>query len=173
MRVLLEESVDVSRPFEVVRTCFAGDGSWFTPLAAAAEADGTALLTRVGPSWVGGRVAREVRVSFGTHHERGDALVVPISWASSEASGLFPVLNGDILLVPFDAERCRVWLVASYEPPFGQLGGQLDRALLHHIARSTARSFLSWVAESLEETTALDELAKPTDDSGAAQLEDL
>jgi hypothetical protein len=160
MRVLLEESVAVSRPFETVRGRFSGDTSWFTPLATAAEEDGTALLTRVGPSWVGGRLAREVRVSLGQPHERGDALVVPILWASTELSRFFPILNGDILLMPLGAERCRVVLLASYDPPFGELGRQLDSALMRRVAISTARSVLSWVAENLEENTSVVDAAQ-------------
>jgi hypothetical protein len=133
-----------------VRGRFVGDGSWFAPLATAAEEDGEELYFRIGPTWASGRAARKVVVTLGQPHERGDALIVPVSWRSSDLPGLFPVLDGDLELAPLAPERCRVSLSASYLPPFGELGRRLDRALLHRVARSTARSFLARLAESLE-----------------------
>ena len=142
------------RPFEQVRDRFVGDGSWFAPLATAAENDGEDLYFRIGPTWASGRARRTVRVSLGEPHERGDALVVPLAWQSCELPTLFPMLDGDLELAPIDADRCRVTLSASYVPPFGNLGGQLDRALLHRVARSTARSFLARLAKILEDDQA-------------------
>jgi len=151
MRFFLEDSVDVSRPFEAVRERFVSDGTWFAPLASAAEEDGEALYLRMGPSWASGRVAREIRVTLGPPRDRGIAVVVPVSWQSSGLPALFPVLDGDVELLPRNPDYCRVSLFASYVPPFGQLGGQLNRALLHHVAQSTVRSFLVRMAESLED----------------------
>ena len=54
-------------------------------------------------------------------------------------------------LLPLSAKGCRLSLFASYVPPFGQLGGQLDRALLHRVAQSTVRAFLTRVAASFAE----------------------
>jgi hypothetical protein len=154
MRFFLEDFADVSRPFEAVKDRLVGDGRWFAPLASAAEKDGEALYFRIGPSWANGRMAREVRVSLGPPRKRGDALVVPLSWESSGLRGFFPVLDGDVELAPLDPDRCRVTLSATYVPPFGELGRQLDRAVLHRVARSTVRSFLARVAGSLEDEKA-------------------
>ena len=151
MRFFLQDFADVSCSFEATRGRFVGDGRWFAPLASAAEEDGEALYLRVGPSWASGRVAHEVRATLGPPHERGDAVVVPVSWESSELPGLFPALDGDLELSPRDPDRCRVTFSASYVPPLGELGRQLDRALLHRVARSTVSSFLSRVAGSLED----------------------
>ena len=150
MRFLLEDSVDVSCSFEAVRERFVGEEAWFAQLASAAEDEGEALL-KIGPSWASGRVAREVRVTLGPPRDRGVTLVLPISWQSSELPGLFPVLEGEVELLALDSGRCRVSLFVSYVPPFGQLGGYLDRALLHRVAWSTLRSFLVRLAESLEQ----------------------
>ena len=151
MRFFLEDSVEVSRPFEAVREYFVSDGTWFAPLASAAEEDSEALYLRIGPSWASGRVAREVRVTLGPSRDCGVTVVVPVSWQSSGLSALFPVLDGDVELLPLSPDHCRVSLFASYLPPFGQVGGQLNRALLHRVAQSTVRSFLARVAESLED----------------------
>jgi hypothetical protein len=150
LRLLLEEFTDVPRPIAVARARLVGDEGWFAPLATAAEEDGQALCVRIGPTWASGRAARNVRVNLGVPHERGEALVVPLAWRSSELPGLFPVLDGDLELAPVDPDQCRLTLSASYVPPFGELGRQLDRAVLHRVARSTARSFVARVAASLE-----------------------
>jgi hypothetical protein len=117
MRFFLQDFADVSRSFEATRGRFVGDGRWFAPLASAAEEDGEALYFRVGPPWASGRVAHEVRVTLGPPHDRRDAVVVSVSWESSELPGLFPVLDGDLELSPRDPDRCRVRFSASYVPP--------------------------------------------------------
>jgi len=150
LRLLLQEFTDIPRSLAVARARLVGDEGWFAALATAAEEDGEALYLRIGPTWASGRAARKVKVTLGVPHERGEALVVPLAWRSSELPGLFPVLDGDLDLAPVDPDSCRLTLSASYVPPFGELGRQLDRALLHRVARSTARSFLARVAASLE-----------------------
>jgi len=149
--ILLEDFADISRPLEVVREHFVGDGQWLAPLVSAAEEDGEELHLRIGPSWATGRVAREVLVTLGPPRERGDALVVPLAWEPSGLPALFPVLEGDLELAPLGPARCRLTLSASYIPPLGELGRQLDRALLHRVARSTVRSFLARLTRSLED----------------------
>jgi hypothetical protein len=151
VHIFLEESVDVSRPLEAVRGRFLGDGSWFVPFATIAEEGGEALYLRVGPSWANLQAARQVRVTLGPPHSRGDAMVVPLSWQASALPGLFPVLEGDLEVAPLDPERCRVTLTASYVPPLGEVGRQLDHVLLHRVAHSTVRAFLDRVADQLEE----------------------
>jgi len=76
-------------------------------------------------------------------------VVVGLGWQPSSFQALFPVLNGDIELAPIDG-GCRLTLSASYVPPLGEFGSHLDRALLHRVAQSTVRSFLSQVATSLQ-----------------------
>ena len=106
MRFFLEDSVEVSRPFEAVREHFVSDGTWFVPLASAAEEDGEALYLRIGPSWASGRVARKVRVTLGPPRDRGVTVVVPVSWQSSGLPALFPVLDGDVELLPLNPDHC-------------------------------------------------------------------
>ena len=149
MRVFLQESVEVSRPFGEVQDHVASGGIWLAPLARAAEEDGAALYLRVGPSWAGAQATRKVRVTLGPPYNREETLVVPLSWRTTTLSKLFPVLEGDLEIAPLGPERCRLTLTASYEPPLGEFGHQLDKTLLHHIANSTVRAFLDRVADRL------------------------
>jgi len=115
-------------------------------LASAAAEDGETLQMRIGPSWAGGRLTRDVRVTIGPPRNRANALVIPLAWEPTKLQALFPVLNGDMELAPIGQGHCRLTLSASYVPPLGELGTHLDHALLHHVAQSTVRSFLARVA---------------------------
>jgi len=158
VHVFLEESVDVSCSFEAVRGRCLGDENWFAPFAAAAKEDGEALYLRVGPSLANLQTTHEVRVTLGPPHSRGDAIVLSITWKAVVLPGLFPVLDGELEVAPLDPDRCRVTLTASYVPPLGAVGRQLDHVLLHRVAHSTARAFLDRVADTLEENASLNDL---------------
>lgn len=147
--IFVEDFTDVSCPLETVQPRFTGDGSWLESLASAAVEDGETHTMRVGPSWARGRLTRDVRVTLGPPRDRAGAVVVGLGWQPSSFQALFPVLNGDIELAPIDG-GCRLTLSASYVPPLGEFGSHLDRALLHRVAQSTVRSFLSQVATSLQ-----------------------
>jgi len=149
---LVQDFADVDRPLESVCGRFVGDGCWLAPIADAAHEEGESLRVRIGPAWSAGRVSREVRVHLGPPHRRGDALVVPISWEAVGLRSLFPMLDGDVELAPLGAGRCRLTLSASYVPPLGELGARLDQALLHRVAASTVRAFVSRIATSLLES---------------------
>ena len=128
-----------------------GKPDWFSRFATEAEEDGEApYYFRAGP---GGPMTHKVRVTLGSPHNRGMAIVVPLSWEASNLPGLFPVLDGEMEVASIDDRRCRVTLSASYTPPLGEVGRQLDRLFLHGLASSTARSFLDRVADGLEGTT--------------------
>ncbi|HUZ40671.1 MAG TPA: hypothetical protein VMU68_04680 [Acidimicrobiales bacterium] len=148
--IFVQDFIDVPLALATIRGQFAGTERWLTDVASAAEEDGEALRLQIGPTWAGGLVTREVEVTLGRTHERGEALVVPLVWKATGLTGMFPVLNGDLELAPLGSHRCRLTLAASYLPPFGDVGRALDRALLHRVAQSTVRSFLARVATNLE-----------------------
>jgi len=148
--IFILDFIDVPLPLATIRKPFSRAGQWLTDLASAAEDDGEALRLQIGPTWVGGRVTREVEVTLGLTRERGEALVVPLVWTATGFAAMFPMLSGDLELAPLGPERCRLTLAASYLPPFGDVGRALDHALLHRVAQSTVRSFLARVATSLE-----------------------
>ncbi len=148
--IFIQDFIDVSLTLATIRSHLDLTGTWLTNIASAAEDDGEALRLQIGPSWAGGHVTHEVEVTVGVPRERGDATVVSLAWGATGLSGIFPALNGDLELAPLDAQHCRLTLAASYLPPFGAIGRELDRALMHRVAQSTVRSFLSRVATGLE-----------------------
>lgn len=146
----IEDFVDVASPFETLRARFSGDGQWLAPLATVATQDGDMFQMRVGPSWAAGLVAREVNVTLWAPRERGYALARSLTWTPNDWQFLFPLLEGDLELAPLGPDQCRISLAATYTPTLGKFGAQVDRALLHHVAASTVRSFLTQMATKLQ-----------------------
>ena len=149
----IEDFVDVVSPFETLRARFCGDGQWLAPLATVATQDGDIFQMRIGPSWAAGIVTREVNITLWPPRERGYALARSLAWTPSDWQFLFPLLEGDLELAPLGPAQCRISLAATYTPALGRFGVQVDRALLHHVAASTVRSFLTQMATKLQSIT--------------------
>jgi hypothetical protein len=146
----IDDFIDVTSPFEKLRERFSGDGQWLAPLATAAAQDGDKFQMRVGPTWASGFVTREVNVTLWPTRERGFALARSLTWIPSDWQFLFPLLEGDLELAPLGPDQCRISLAATYTPALGRFGAQVDRALLHRVAASTVRSFLTQMAAKLQ-----------------------
>jgi hypothetical protein len=145
----VEDYIDFPSPTPGVRDRFVDEGKWLEPLANAAQEDGDAVRLAVGPTWAWGPLAREVRVRILGRRERGDAVVITLSWEPVSHPSLFPILSGDLELAPIGGGISRLTLSASYEPPLGEVGEALDRAVLHRVAQSTVRSFLQRLVKTL------------------------
>lgn len=146
--MFLEDFVDVVCAFPEARRQFCSGGAWLAPLATRAAGDAE-LHLRVGPG-EGDRGRMDVRVRLGECSQRGEVSVVPIRWEAARLTSFFPVLDGNIELVDLGGGRCRLGLLATYRPPLDGIGRLVDRAVLHRVAQSTVRSFLTDVAHSLE-----------------------
>lgn len=146
----IDDFIDVASPFEKLRASFSGDGQWLAPLATVATQDGDIFQMRIGPSWAAGIVTREVNVTLWPPRERGFALARSLTWTPSDWQFLFPLLEGDLELAPLGPDQCRISLAATYTPALGRFGAQVDRTLLHRVAASTVRSFLTQMATKLQ-----------------------
>ena len=149
--VFLRDFVDVDQPERLVGERLRAGQAWLARLAGAAGGDTETQLVRLGPSALGELVTREVRVRLGQPTSLETGVVVPLRWEDARKPSLFPVLDGNLEVVPLGPERSRVVLHASYRPPFDGVGRALDQALLHRVAESTVRTFLRKVAETLQD----------------------
>ena len=147
----VEDYVELSSPTADVRARFIDDGRWLEPLANAAQEDGDAVRLAVGPAWAWGPLSRKVRVRVLGRRERSDAVVITLSWEPVALPSLFPILSGDLEVAAVGVKLTRMTLSASYEPPLGEVGEALDRAILHRVAQSTVRSFLRQLAKTFDE----------------------
>lgn len=146
----IDDFIDVASPFETLRARFSGDGQWLAPLATVATQDGDNFQMRIGPSWAAGFVTHEVKITLWPPRERGLALARSLTWTPNDWQFLFPLLDGDLELAPIGPDQCRISLAATYTPALGRFGVQVDRALLHRVAASTVRSFITQVATKLQ-----------------------
>ena len=109
-----------------------------------------AALMRVGPAGAVPGASKLVKVLFLDPVYRPESMRVAIRWeATGPAGSLFPLLDADISLTPAGGQVTRLALAGAYRPPFGRLGGGLDRAILHRVATATLRALLAGVAEAL------------------------
>jgi hypothetical protein len=113
--------------------------------------DSVEFLLRVGPVDAMSCASRLVRVRLARPVRRGGEIDVAMGWEAVGATGvLFPALDADILLTSEGELESRVALTGSYRPPFGVLGEQLDRFLLHAVATATISAVLVKIAAVLE-----------------------
>ena len=156
VRVFLKESVEVARPLEAIWGRFVGEPDWFSRFATEAE-DYEARCGQVRPQRP---TTRKFRVVLGPPHNRGMAIVVPLSWEASDLPDMSPVLDGEMEVASIDAGGCRITLSASYRQPSGEAGRPLDRLVLHGVASTTARAFLDRMADALEDNAAVIDLER-------------
>jgi hypothetical protein len=144
----LSDFIDLDRPLETIRARLCSGGDWLLPLARMASDEGEGLVMRLAPS-LSGHLGVPVRIRLGECRTVEGESVIPVRWEATVATGLFPILDGNLELAAIEAGRCRLRLSASYRPPLHSVGEWLDRTLLHRVAESTVRSFLHQVAEGL------------------------
>lgn len=148
--VFLQDFVDVDCAADPVSARITGGDWWLANLASAAGGDTESQLMRIGPASFGDWIARDVHVRIGRSTMSGDSTLVPLRWEDARRPHLFPVLDGNLEVVPLGPQCCRVVLTATYRPPFERAGQLLDHAFLHRVAESTVRSFLTQLGRSLE-----------------------
>lgn len=99
-------------------------------------------------------VARHrVIVTVGTAVDAGERLLRPVSWRSSSAPGLFPVLEADLELVPLQSDVCQLSLFGTYRPPLSVAGGAGDALVGHRVAEACVRRFVLDTAERMAGVT--------------------
>ncbi|MFQ5948495.1 MAG: hypothetical protein ACE5KX_06525 [Acidimicrobiia bacterium] len=119
--------------------------------AESAYRTGEELRARIG---VGGKrplVAKTVRLEVGTPARSEGGAMIPVSWEATGTPGLFPKMQGDLVITPLGPDLTQLELRGSYEPPLGAVGRVLDRAVLHRIAEASVKGFLDRIADTLEE----------------------
>jgi hypothetical protein len=126
------------------------DGGGLTVVSQDAYEGALASLIRVGPFGDTPGVSKLVQVRCIGPVKREGVTTVWLRWeATGAASGLFPVLDADLMLTADGPGKSQVMLNGCYRPPFGRLGAGLDRALMHRVASATIRALLHSIAGAL------------------------
>ena len=123
-------------------------GGWLA--GASGQAFGDQRLARVGPA---PGASRLVEVHVRELVTRGQAAVLALRWeAAGPGGGLFPVLDADITMAPYEESGTLIALTGSYRPPLGLVGAALDRVVLHRLAAVTMRRFVNRIGEAVADT---------------------
>jgi hypothetical protein len=126
------------------------DGGGLTVASQDAYQGALASLVRVGPFGDVPGVSKLVRLRFIGPVKHDGVTTVWLRWeATGAASGLFPVLDADLLLTAGGPEKSQLMLNGCYRPPLGRLGAGLDWAVMHRVASATIRALLHSVADAL------------------------
>jgi len=150
--VFVQHSVHINRPFDVCSATLARDPkAWFPHL-------GDQALYAVGPRIAGIPVQKRVHVEAGEPRKLGDWMEVPVTWRATYITGLFPVMEGKIELVPVDPEVTRLTACGMYQPPLGRFGKQVDDAVMHRVAEATIKELAEAVARVLGSQILLEQL---------------
>lgn len=111
-------------------------------------------LAQVGFRAAAARISKQVELTLGAPEEQGQWLVIPVTWRATGPTQLFPVLDGRLTLQPRGPHSSTLWIGATYEPPLGGLGRELDAAALHNVASATIEDFVEGVGTRLSELAA-------------------
>src|SRR6185437_14659969 len=112
--------------------------------------DGLAHVIRVGPLGDVPGLSKLVKVSFVDPVCQEGTMTLGLRWeAVGVTGGLFPVLDGNLMLTGVDDDTTQLGLVVSYRPPLGNLGARLDKAILSRVADATIRALLRNLATAL------------------------
>lgn len=121
--------------------------------AVALDGDGGELLAKVGIK-VGKLEAYkhvQLRVGVSSAALSPGRLMLPVSWEAVGGPPIFPSMEGTLHVEAVGADSTRLTLNARYDPPLGNLGRLIDRALMHRIAQITMNDFIDRLAGALSE----------------------
>jgi hypothetical protein len=107
-----------------------------------ATEDQHATQVRAGVAFLSGQVVVETLDPVMT----GERTVVAVRWTAGGSTGaLFPTLDANLDLRPGDPGETTIMLIGSFLP-VRVLGAAVDRLVLHELATSTVRDFLTRIA---------------------------
>lgn len=107
------------------------------------------LRARVGPGLAG--FAKAVRLEVGDPIVGPGDTLIPVSWVATGAPGLFPRLDGELVVSEVGDELTQIVFRGSYDPPLGGVGEALDRVVLHRLAEATVKRFVDGVITAVSD----------------------
>jgi hypothetical protein len=124
--------------------------SWLENLAVRADERGQRLLIEVGYPLDNYRIVKRVSMIMGDPVRSPSRTWIPISWKATGASGLFPILDGDLEIAGLGPACTQLAFSARYNPPLGLIGRTVDRTLLSRVAEASVKDFVDRIAQRLE-----------------------
>lgn len=125
------------------------DVTWLSHLAQAACLDDHTVRLRVGGTDLSS-LRKAFRVTVGLPYKVSGGLLVPTLWEATGATGLFPTMEADLRVTPWQDGRTRICLQGRYLPPLGHFGERLDDLLLHRVVEAGIAAFLTSLGRTLD-----------------------
>jgi hypothetical protein len=152
MYIRHDEPID--QPARAVRRELLEPPEQWLPASVTSPLGDRRFLVRVGFQAAAARISKQVELTVGMPEAQGDWLVVPVAWRATGPDQLFPVLDGRLTVQPVGPHSSTIWLGATYQPPLGGLGRELDDLAMHRVATATIEDFVRGVAARLAELAA-------------------
>jgi len=152
MYIRHDEPID--QPARAVRRELLEPPEQWLPASVTSPLGDRRFLVRVGFHAAAARISKQVELTVGMPEAQGDWLVVPVAWQATGPDQLFPVLDGRLTVQPVGPHSATIWLGATYQPPLGGLGRELDDLAMHRVATATIQDFVRGVAARLAELAA-------------------
>jgi hypothetical protein len=157
--MLARASTTIGRPAaEIVSLLVAPERKWRLGLDHGSES-----LAEVGLNLAGLRIYKHVRLQADAPalEISADRAMMPVTWVATGGRAIFPRMEGTLHVEPDGAESTRLSLNATYDPPLGELGRQIDRVVMHRLAERTMLDFVERVAAELDREAEAREHATP------------
>lgn len=140
---------EVARPYDrVISRCplvLAQLEGW----AQASYRDGEAIRAKVGPLGEDSFVAKAVHLRVGKVVESSDARRLPLTWEATGTPGLFPKMDGELVIARVGDDLTQVKIQGQYDPPLGGIGRLIDQAFLHRVAEATTKELVDRIVDEL------------------------
>jgi hypothetical protein len=150
----IRHDVHVEQPSHSIRRELLEPPERWLPPSLAEPIGERRFRARVGFRAPATRISKQVELTVGEPEVAGQWLVVPIGWRATGPSQLFPVLDGKLTVQPLGPRSSVLWLGASYQPPLGALGREVDEVVMHNVAVATIKDFVEGLAARLSELAA-------------------
>ena len=141
--------VHLNRPFRTVEPRLLELSNGLVGLAAAAYREGEEIRARLKIGGGDRRIGKTVTLHPGEPSRGPVETSIPIIWEATGTPGLFPRMEGELVVADLGEGLTQVALRGSYEPPLGVVGRALDRTLFHRVAEASVKQFLDRIALAL------------------------
>jgi hypothetical protein len=150
----MRHDTSIDHPAHSVRRELLEAPERWLPASVASPLGERRYLVKVGFHAAAAHISKQVELTVGTPVERGQWLEIPVTWRATGPGQLFPVLDGKLTVQPLGPHSSILWIGATYQPPLGGLGRQLNAAALHNVASATIEEFVEGVSGRLAELAA-------------------
>ncbi|MGH9197747.1 MAG: hypothetical protein ACRD1T_18640, partial [Acidimicrobiia bacterium] len=109
--------VHVDRSFDEAKRVTLGLLDGFAEAADIAYREGEELRMRAGIGTKG--IAKTVRLGVGSPFQHNGEVAIPLDWEATGSSGLFPTMDGELVLASIGPRMTQISFRGSYRPPLG------------------------------------------------------